>query len=244
MGVKLHKNESGITHLLIIILAVVVLAGIGAVGWKVASDHKSTTTGTGSTAAKSTATDSSCLAIYHDSRICNFAAFSTSFNKTAYAATITQTKSGTTSSLTYKNDGKGNTELSTTSNGDTINAITLDNVEYIQDNGTGPWIESDTGATAPTTDPTSSMDIGVGNSGITFKYIDTESCGSLTCFKYQVTDATAPTATQYVWFDNSSYKLRQWQYTDASGDTTDMNVTYTTVNITKPSPVENLSATE
>jgi outer membrane lipoprotein-sorting protein len=88
------------------------------------------------------------------------------------------------------------------------------------------------------------MNIGVGSAGVSFKYIGTEACGSLTCYKYQVTDSTTPSATQYVWFDNSSYKLRQWQYSDGSGNTTDMTVTYATVNITKPSPVEDLSATE
>jgi outer membrane lipoprotein-sorting protein len=184
------------------------------------------------------------LAIYHDSRICNFAAFSTSFNKTAYTAALTIAQNGATNTATLKSDGKGNTELTTSSNGETLNAITLDNIEYIQNNGSGPWIEYNTGTTAPTTNPTSSMNIGVGNSGITFKYIDTESCGSLTCYKYKVTDASTPSATQYVWFDNSSYKLRQWQYTDGSGNTTNMTVTYNAVNITKPSPVESLSAAE
>ena len=244
MGTKIRENEKGIAHLLLIVLGVVVIAGVGVVGWRVAANHKTNTSTTGSTATKSTASDSSCLAIYHDSRICNFAAFSTTFNKTAYTAALTITQNGTTNSATLKSDGQGNTELTTTSSGETLNAITLDNVEYVQDNGTGPWIEYDTGASAATTNPTSSMNIGVGSAGISFKYIDTEACGSLTCYKYQVTDATTPSATQYVWFDNSSYKLREWQYNDGSGNTTTMTVTYTAVNITKPSPVENISASE
>jgi outer membrane lipoprotein-sorting protein len=244
MRTKLHKNDKGIAHLLLIVLGVIVIAGVGFVGWKVASNHKPSTNSSGSTTSNNTTTDSSCLALYHDSRICNFAAFSTSFNKTSYTAALNVTQNGTTSTATLKSDGKGNTELTTTGSGETLNAITLDNIEYVQSNGSGPWIEYNTGTTSPTTNPTNSMNIGVGNAGITFKYLDTESCGSLTCYKYKVTDATTPSATQFVWFDNSGYKLRQWQYTDGSGNTTDMTVTYATVNITKPSPVESLSATE
>jgi len=244
MGIKLQKNEKGITHLLLIILGVVVISGVAFVGWKVADSHKSTNPTASSSSSKNTSTDSSCLATYHDNRICNFAAFSTSFNKTAYTAALTITQGGATSTATLKSDGKGNTELTTTSSGSTLDAITLNNVEYVQNNGSGPWIEYSTGSTTPTTNPTSSMNIGVGNSGVSFQYIGTEACGSLTCYKYQVTDTTTPSATQYVWFDSSSYKLRQWQYSDGSGNTTDMTVTYTSVNITKPSPVENISGTE
>jgi len=244
MGTKLQKSETGIAHLLLIVLGVVVIAGIGFVGWKVADSHKAKTPSSNSSSSSTTSTNSSCLATYHDNKICNFAAFSTSFNKTAYTAALNITQNGTTSNATLKSDGKGNTELTTTSSGESLDAITLDNVEYVQSNGTGSWIEYNTGTTTPTTNPTSSMNIGVGNAGVSFKYLDTEACGSLTCYKYQVTDSATPGATQYVWFDNSGYKLRQWQYSDGSGNTTDMTVTYTSVNITKPSPVENFSTTQ
>lgn len=78
-------------------------------------------------------------------------------------------------------------------------------------------------------------------SGITYKALGTVACGSLTCYKYQVTDSTTPTATQYAWFDNKNYELRQWQYTD-SGDTDDITISYGAVNITKPSPVQSVSS--
>ena len=129
MGTKLRESEKGIAHLLLIVLGVVVIAAVGVVGWRVADSHKSNASPAASTSAKSTATDSSCLAIYHDSKICNFAAFSTSFNKTAYTAALTITQNGTTNTATLKSDGQGNTELTTTSSGETLNAITLDNVE-------------------------------------------------------------------------------------------------------------------
>jgi outer membrane lipoprotein-sorting protein len=83
------------------------------------------------------------------------------------------------------------------------------------------------------------MNIGVGTAGLSFKNLGTEACGSLTCYKYQVSDTAIP-GKQYVWFDTSSYKLRRWQYINGS-DTTDMTLSYSTVTITAPSPVQSVS---
>ena len=82
------------------------------------------------------------------------------------------------------------------------------------------------------------MNIGVGTNGIYFKYLDTEACGSLSCFKYQVTDSSTPTTNQYVWFDKSKYQLQEWQASDSTNGTTDMKITYQAVNISVPSPVQ------
>jgi outer membrane lipoprotein-sorting protein len=87
------------------------------------------------------------------------------------------------------------------------------------------------------------MDITVGATGITYKNLGTEACGNLTCYKYQVTTATAAGAKQYVWFDTTSYQLRRWQYSDSSTGTTDMAISYQPVTISQPSPVQPLSAT-
>lgn len=247
MSKKLRADQRGVAHLLYVVLVLVVVAGIGFAAWRISDKHKATTVGsaavsTTANTAASKAAVSSCLSTYHDSRLCNFAANSTSFEKTAYTASVTSTQSGTTSNLTLASDGKGNTKLTGTANGETFNSVTLNGVTYLQSGGTGPYIEYPTGSTAPTTDPTSSMNIGVGNSGITFKYLGTAACGSLTCYKYQVADSTMPGTTQYVWFDNSNYQLRQWQATDSSGNTTDMTITYGSVNITAPTDVESLSS--
>lgn len=242
---KLGSDERGIGHLLVIVLGVVVIAAVGVVGWRVASNNKKTpASSSASTTVASTAADTSCLASYHDSRLCSFASNSTSFDKTAYTATITITQSGATSTMTLENDGKGNTDLSGTGSGQVVNAISLDGNNYIQTNGSGPWIEYPAGTSAPASNPTSSMNIGVGSTTISYKYIGTATCGSLTCYKYAVTDKLTPAATQTVLFDTSSYKLRQWNYTDGSGNTTDMTITYGSVNITAPTPVETLSQAE
>jgi uncharacterized protein (UPF0333 family) len=245
---KIKDDNRGVTHLLYVVLVVAVIVVIAVVGWYVFGKNKTKTnsnasSSTTSSSQTSSSTSSSCLATYHDSNLCHFAEFSNNFTKSAYTATITESGSSGNGTMTLKNDGMGNTELTGTSGGSTINSITLDGTTYIQNNGSGPWIEYPTGTSSPSTNPTSNMNIGVGSSGVSFKYISTASCGSLTCYKYQVTDNLTPNATQYVYFDNSSYKLREWKYTDSTG-TTDMTISYATVSITKPSPVESLSSIE
>jgi outer membrane lipoprotein-sorting protein len=86
------------------------------------------------------------------------------------------------------------------------------------------------------------MNIGVNSSGVTYKKIDTEACGSLTCFKYQITDSASPGSTQYAWFDNGAYLLREWKSSDSSGSSTDMTISYQAISITAPSPVQDYSA--
>src|ERR1039458_3297201 len=242
MNKRIRLDERGVSQILLVIVGVVVIAAVAFAGYKVANNHKATaTSGTAksSTSANTTTAASSiCLANHHDNNLCKFAGNSTSFAKTAYTATLTQVQQGKTTTMTLKNDGKGNTELATTSGGQTLNAISLNGNEYIQESAGGSWIKYPTGVSAPTTNPTSSMNIGVGASGISYKALGTAACGSLTCFKYQVTDSATPNVSQYAWFDNSNYQLREWQYTDASGNTTDMTINYGAVTISTPSPVQ------
>ncbi len=240
---KIQHDEKGVAQLLVVLLAVIVIAAVAFAGWEVTKNHKSSPVSSkSSSTTASTTADSSCLTTYHDNNLCKFAANSTVFDKSAFTATLKTDQQGTASTMTLENDGKGNTKLTTTGGGQTLNAITLNGNSYVQTNSTGPWMEYPSGATAPTSDPTSSMKIGVGSSGITYKALGTAACGSLTCFKYQVTDSATPNATQVAFFDNDSYKLREWQYNDGSGNTTDMTISYGAVTISKPTPVQSYTA--
>ena len=143
--------------------------------------------------------------------------------------------------MTLSSDGKGNTSLVATSNGQTLSSISLNGSTYIQTGAGATWIEYPVGSAgnpSESSNPASSMNIGVGSNGITYKAEGTASCGSLTCYKYEVLDSAQPGATQYAWFDTSSYKLREWQESDSTEGTVTMLVTYQAVNITAPSPVE------
>jgi prepilin-type N-terminal cleavage/methylation domain-containing protein len=248
---KLKQDNRGFSAVEMVVV-IVVLAVIGAVGYVVYKNHNKSTptsssssTNSGQSNGAATAADTSCLATYHDANLCHFAGNSTNFDKTAYMATLKQTNSqGTTTDMTLASDGKGNTSLVATSGGQQISSISLNGNTYIQSGSGTTWIEYPSGSSANTsqaTNPTSGMSIGVGSSGITYKAEGTASCGSLTCYKYQILDSAQPSTTQYAWFDNSSYKLREWQSTDSTNGTLTMNITYQTVNITAPSPVQQYS---
>lgn len=241
------RAQQGFAALILFVLLIIVALAVGGfAAWRVVSNHRNhnsanngTTSSSSSTGSNSASTESSCLATYHDSNLCHFAAFSDSIEKTSYTATLSVTQSGQSSTMTLKNDGKGNNELVMSGAGQTVDSIVLGSKTYVRSGGSGPWIEYDSGAQAPVTNPTSSMNIGVGTAGLSFKNLGTEACGSLTCYKYQVSDTAIP-GKQYVWFDTSSYKLRRWQYINGS-DTTDMTLSYSTVTITAPSPVQSVS---
>jgi hypothetical protein len=247
------KNEQGMAHLALVLIAVVVVAVVGFTGYKVASKNKTgssngsntstSSTTSGSSAASSAASDATCLATYHDANICHFAANS-NINKIAYEATLNTTDpSGSASTMTLKADGKGNTQLSGTGNGASLNSITLNGTVYTEDTSTGVWLEY-TGASVPPadqSDPASNMDIGVGNAGVTFKPEGKAPCQDMTCYKYAVSVAATPGTTQTVLFDTASYKLREWDYSSSSQGSIVMTVSYPNVNITAPSPVQKIS---
>ena len=250
MSIKNLKDERGFTHILVVVLAVIVIAAIGAVGYRLTMSKKPASANTGnsssssntSTSSSSNGESASCLATYHDANLCHFSSFASDFSKTAYTANLTESQSGTAYTMTLESDGKGNTSLSGNSGGSQINTIELNGVTYLESGGT--WLEypagSSSSSAAAAANPTSDMNIGLG-SGITYKNLGTAACGSLTCYKYQVTDSSMPSSTQYVWFDTSSYKLREWQSTSGSTGMVTMTVNYQPVTITKPSPVQVIS---
>jgi hypothetical protein len=245
-----RQDERGITHLLVIVF-VIVVAVVGFTGYEVMSKNKSNAPGSsstgaasGSSAVSSSTVASTCLAVYHDANLCHFEAYS-DISKAAYEATLKTTDpQGAVTSMTLDNDGKGNTKLSGTGNGGSINSITLNSNLYTQDPSSGVWIEY-TGANVPNqsqqNDPTSNMDITVGKAGINFTPQGKVPCGNLTCYKYKVSVAALPDASQAIEFDTASYRLREWDYSNSTQGSTIMTVSYPRISITAPSPVQQLS---
>ncbi|MEJ0073347.1 MAG: hypothetical protein WDN27_04695 [Candidatus Saccharibacteria bacterium] len=239
----IRNDQNGLGHVLLIILIVVVLAIIGFAGYTVSQKNKpkASTTATSTTAkSEASAADTGCVATYHDANLCKFASHA-SLDKVSYSATITSTDlQGTVTSFSFASDGKGNTSLSSGSGTSAFNSVALDGNTYIQT--AGVWYEypasSSTASSAP--DPTADMNLVLG-AGITYKPLGTSACGSSTCYEYQVSDTSEAGTTQYAWFGTSDYLLHEWKATDTTTGTTDMTITYGTVNITKPSPVQQIS---
>ena len=105
MSINPFKNQRG--NATMIVIGVVVVAVIGVAIWYAVSHHNKSVATT--PAAK--ATQSACMKLYNDNTICNFAVTAADFNTTSYTATATTSANGTSSALTIKNDGKGNTEV-------------------------------------------------------------------------------------------------------------------------------------
>lgn len=72
-----------------------------------------------------------------------------------------------------------------------------------------------------------------------FKSLGTESCGSLTCYKYQEVEAENKEATRTFWFDNKDFLLRKDE--NKFGEFTSTNeYSYDNINITPPSPTKDV----
>lgn len=259
MSQKRKSDERGIAHLLLIVIIVVVLAAIGFAGWKVYSNKKGTSNSVTTTStpaqkandkAVSSAAQSACLSKYHDSDLCKFVAAEAAapFEKTPLKLTMTGTSGGQGGTWVMEQDGKGNNSLTLSGGGQTINTITLNGQVYTQTAAGGPWVTygaaSGSSSSSTSDNPASSLsDFASSLSTTTYTKLGKEACGSLTCFKYQVIDSTTPTSTVYVWFDTSQYLMRQYYVADSSsGDKMTMNIDYQKVTISKPSPVQDLSA--
>jgi hypothetical protein len=249
---RLRDDEKGIGRVLIIGIIVVVIAIVAVVIWQ--TTKKSSTTSsvsTTSTSAKTTtspAISSACLKSYNDNSLCAFANH-TNIASQQYTANGTAT-SGTdvTSTYTVQNDGKGNTEVSYSSNGKQISAITLDGSTYLQTGANTTWLEysgSSLGSATTVPNPTSGFNLNFTKStpaGVTVTKDGTATCGNLECYKYKVVNASTPTTTEYVYFDTNDYLLRQWTSNDtSSGVLVNLTFSYLPVTITKPSPVQQIS---
>ncbi|HSX15786.1 MAG TPA: hypothetical protein VLF40_03265 [Candidatus Saccharimonadales bacterium] len=234
-------GEQGIAHLGLMIVVLAVLAIIGFAGYTVynrsgAGKKASTATTTTTADSEAKAKTTSCEATYHDANLCKFSA-NADVEKLGFKGELTSTDTdGKVVSMTVLSDGKGNTSIT-----GALNMVALDNVTYIETDGV--WYEYPAGDnSAKDSDPASNLNLVLGT-GLTYTPEGKEACGSRTCFKYALADSSQPSVAQTVWFDTSDYLLRQWKYIDPSTGTVDMSLSYQSVKISKPSPVQSYSST-
>jgi hypothetical protein len=247
--VPLRKQQQGMGHLLVVGLAILVVGVVGFAGWKVASKNSpkaSTNATTTSNKTEVQAATTSCVATYHDANLCNAVShFNT--DKIAHEVTFTATGASGNGTVMIKYDGKGNSSTTMTGGSEAFNSITLDGNTYEQSSAGGVWYEypsgtsSSSSSSSTVSDPTSGMNLVLG-SGNTYKPMGTVACGSMTCFKYEVVEASTPGTTTYVLFDNHDYLLRGLDATDSNSQTFDVTFSYpSSVVISKPSPVQSMA---
>lgn len=122
------------------------------------------------------------------------------------------------------------------------NVVVYNGTTYLKDYSDGQWIKyaSNDPSKPEVTDLKKEFAKGdfKSDSGqkITYTKIGSEACGNLKCYKYQVKDPDTP-GDNFLWFDTKDYLLRRITLKDQSSST-DMTITYATVNITEPSPTK------
>ena len=234
----MKTDQRGFAHLPIILLAAAVILGVGFAFWRINSkvssgnnDHLPVVTDSITNLAK-------CKQVVKDSNICKFAA---SFNpKASYKAIdISNTTEGN-GTLTILSDGKGNSAVDSSAGGANLSFVLLNGDTYIK-NSDGWTKYAASGATSPSAvNPVDGLKISAadinGHGTISYKNLGSEACGSQTCFKYQIVDATQPDTTEYVWFDNQKFQLHEYYIKNANGSN-DITFTYQAVTISTPSPI-------
>src|SRR3989344_1313082 len=229
---KMLKQLSSQSKL--VLLAVVVVAGGGA--YLVTKD--------GGTISVNKELQSKCTTQVNDETFCKFAGVFA--NAGDYKVSVTSNDQSGASTIELASDSKGNSSMVVTQGGQEQGNIVLFNgVTYLKDPTDGQWFKfSSTDTNKPEVlDLKKEIAKGdfKGDAGQTLQYkqIGTEACGNLTCFKYQVIDPQKPNEEGFLWFDTKDYLLRRVT-AKSNGSTTDMNLTYTKVSISEPSPTKDL----
>lgn len=241
-------DQRGAGHLIIVVI--VVLAVVAGAGYLVYSkqNKKSDTAETASLAniASSKEVQDACLDELDDKDFCKFAS-NWAGTEGSYTSTITTENSDGKSVMVIKAESDKKTSSVTTVNGtETAAYIGIDSTFYIKDYTDGKWtkyVNDDSVSSSQTSikddfnvDEFTSSDA-ESDSTVTYKKIGKEACGSLTCFKYQIIDTTAPDSEQFIWFDDDHYVMRRLSTKDSTGSF-DMVITYGKVTVSAPSPTK------
>lgn len=226
---KFLSDQRGIGHIGVIVAIVVVLVA-GGIGWWVWDQNQN------KTPQQKAIKNAVCS--YDDQNVCKFFA---GWKATgSYTVELVGTSDGETINSVIAVDGedKSHVKFSGSFNYETI---TIGDKLYTKAGDT--WYRQ-TLSTAELDNYKEDIESGLAEptdgGKITYTKLGTEDCDDRKCFKYQVVDADAPDATQYVWFDTKDYLLRRVQITSVDGTSSDSTISYKKVSISEPSPVKEL----
>jgi len=240
---KIQKDQSGVAHLLMVVLLVVVIAVIGFAGYEVTKKNKTTTKSNTVSNTTVASQQSACQQQLNDETLCKFDTNMSKLNTTSYSFVMTASDGTNTSVTTMKSDGKGNLEGSIKTQGFNYDIITVPKYTFVK-NDDGSWTRypADSSEAPPADDPLKDFKLSENNDyteggKLSYKKMGQEACGNLTCYKYEVTDKTDPSAPMVdtVWFDTKNYQLRRMSYKDPlTAATVDMTITFENVTVTAP----------
>lgn len=238
MKLRLHRDQRGFEPVMLVVMIVVLLVLVGGGYYFFTKQKDSDKPGALDSAASKELHDA-CNKAYDDKDFCRFA----SNWKFGGEMKITWATPEDDSVSVIETDGNGNTRMTTTQGGsESYATITIGKTSYVKDPEQASWLKYE----APDTDLYTEalgdfedefdFDSEVTKDTTKITKQGKEACGSLTCFKYTITDTNAPDEETTVWFDDKDYLLRQMTSRTSDGETT-MTVEYEVADITEPSPV-------
>lgn len=239
MKTLISNDQRGIGHLGLI-LAVVVVLGIGGVGYFVYNKNKNSSLSTADSAVQEALKNAKCE--YDDKDLCKFFA---SYKVQKYFTINTVSEAdGKKTNMLIKTEGSDKSYMKI--DGETpYEVVTIGKTIYTKATS-GTWWKQVTAETDSTTanlqddaktdfeEPSTTE-----SSKTTYKKIGKEKCDNLTCFKYQQIEPNDPSTTTYLWFDDKDYQVRRTQ-TTSSDSTSDSTYSYAKVSISEPTPVKEL----
>ncbi len=127
---------------------------------------------------------------------------------------------------------------------ESLNTIMIDDTTYTKDYEDGKWVKSET--TPENTHAKKMVDLNLdfnnkaelAEDQTRYEKVGMESCGALTCFKYQVADPSIPDSTEYVLFDNKDYLLRKTVSIGLDNNRAESEFDYSKISIDIPSPIK------
>ncbi len=196
-------------------------------------------------------TEQACLEFIDDTDLCKFAAVSEQDGERSHRITTTETTStGTEVTTTDIESPERMSSITKDGSGSEISAYTvIDADTYVKDYADGVWaMYTDPEYVAADTDDlsydfTSAASPDVVDFRDNYKKIGSESCGDLTCFKYEIVSPEQSGSTVYLWFDSQDYLTRRYMIvTDDS--TSNSQVSYLAISISPPSATKPVSEAE
>lgn len=244
---RVDSDSRGIAHVVVIGLIAITVVAVGFAGWRVMEnnkDNKESTNSSSVSRANNKEIEKECNKELKDEDFCKFAA---SYSlETSYKAGVTTTGADGTSLIEMEVDSKGNSSI-TTQQGDKVvgRFIVLDKTSYYQDVSSNTWYRLGPTKTETMEPNDITNDIKFDNKNlnddkVAYQKIGKEKCGKTNCFKYRVIDKESLNTEQYIWFDDKDYQFRRWM-TKEGAETSDITITYTSVNIVAPRPVKDFS---
>ena len=234
---NLMSDARGIAHVAMVLLVVVVLGGIGFAGYTVMNKSKKSADLSQTLKEAFKACDKE-----EDEELCRF--FSNLGLGKEVRVTTKTTENGVTRTSLYESSG-GNWH--TKSEADVhFEMIAIGNTNYTYDPGKGVWWKSTASEATDDikeefdndlSDPAEDKEVEEDKA----QYVSRgkEACGSFMCFKYEIVDPSTPEEKNFVWFDDKEYLIRR-SLTEYPEGNNDVTYEYTDINISEPSPVQEL----